>query len=96
MQDFFHQRVEWLLKQLKLDYDVIDSLEHLALSDIPDLIKRAKALQAYRGEEDFIRLVIGFKRVSNIINEEKILCLYKKVSFSRKKKSFIFGITEAS
>jgi len=71
VQDFFHQRVEWLLKQLKLDYDVIDSLEHLALNDIPDLIQRAKALQAYRAEEDFIRLVIGFKRVSNIINGEK-------------------------
>ena len=71
VQNFFHQRVAWLLKQLKLDYDVIDSLEHLTLGDIPDLIQRAKALQAYRSKEDFIRLVIGFKRVSNIINEEK-------------------------
>ena len=91
VQDFFHQRVEWLLKQLKLDYDVIDSLEHLALSDIPDLIKRAKALQAYRGEEDFIRLVIGFKRVSNIINEEKDFVPLQESLFQQKEEELLYS-----
>lgn len=91
VQDFFHQRVEWLLKQLKLDYDVIDSLEHLALNDIPDLIQRAKALQAYRAEEDFIRLVIGFKRVSNIINGEKEFVPLKEDLFQQEEEKILYS-----
>jgi glycyl-tRNA synthetase beta chain len=71
VEGFFHQRVEWLLRQLDLDYDVIDSLTHLSLGDLPDLKLRAVSLQSYRTREDFIRLVIGFKRVSNIINGEE-------------------------
>ncbi|MBW6513454.1 MAG: glycine--tRNA ligase subunit beta [Candidatus Syntrophosphaera sp.] len=67
VQNFFRQRVEWLLKQLQIDYDVIDSVMHLSLGDLPDLRHRALALQDYRTREDFQRLVIGFKRVSNII-----------------------------
>lgn len=71
VQSFFRQRVEWLLRQLNLDYDVIDSLMHLSLGDLPDLKARALALQCFRSREDFLRLVIGFKRVANIISEEQ-------------------------
>lgn len=71
VQSFFRQRVDWLLKQMELDYDVIDSLMHLSLGDLPDLKQRALALQSFRTREDFLRLVIGFKRVANIINAER-------------------------
>ncbi len=70
VQAFFRQRVEWLLRQLDMDYDVIDSLRHLSLGDLPDLKQRGLALQSFRGREDFLRLVIGFKRVANIIEKE--------------------------
>ena len=73
LQAFFTQRVHWLLNQLKLDYDVIDSLKHLALKNLSDLKNRGLALQTYRSRDDFLRLVIGFKRVSNIIEAEKDL-----------------------
>ncbi|MDP8267402.1 MAG: glycine--tRNA ligase subunit beta [Candidatus Tenebribacter davisii] len=65
--DFFKQRVNWLLKQEQIDYDVIDSVMHIDLTNIPDLLHRAKALQNFKQREDFIKLVLGFKRVSNII-----------------------------
>jgi glycyl-tRNA synthetase beta chain len=65
--DFFKQRVNWLLKQTEIDYDVIESVMHIDHSNIPDLILRAKALQNFKQREDFIKLVLGFKRVSNII-----------------------------
>lgn len=73
LQSFFTQRVHWLLSQLKLDYDVIDSLKHLALRNLSDLKNRALALQNKRSRDDFLRLVIGFKRVANIIEAEKEL-----------------------
>ncbi len=71
VQAFFRQRVEWLLRQLDLDYDVIDSLKHLSLGDLPDLKRRGLALQSFRSREDFLGLVIGFKRVANIIQTDQ-------------------------
>jgi len=68
---FFKQRIKWLLQQKKIDYDVIDSVMHIDFSNIPDLVKRAEVLQKFKQREDFIRLVLGFKRVSNIIAEVK-------------------------
>ncbi len=65
--EFFKQRIKWLLQQKEIDYDVIDSVMHIDFSNIPDLIKRAKVLRKFKQQEDFIRLVLGFKRVSNII-----------------------------
>ncbi len=70
--NFFQKRVEWLLKQKKIDYDIIDSVTHISFANIPDLIKRAKALQKLKRQEHFIRLVLGFKRVSNIILDTEI------------------------
>ncbi|MCB5225074.1 MAG: glycine--tRNA ligase subunit beta [Candidatus Cloacimonadaceae bacterium] len=81
LQAFFTQRVHWLLSQLKLDYDVIDSLKHLSLGNLSDLKNRGLALQSYRGRDDFLRLVIGFKRVANIINEEDDLPLLDESLF---------------
>ena len=69
--DFFKQRVEWLLKQKGIDYDVTESVMHIDHNNIPDLVHRALALQNFKKREDFINLVLGFKRVSNIISEVK-------------------------
>ncbi len=71
--DFFKQRVNWLLKQRGIDYDVIESVMHIDHSNIPDLVHRAEALKNFLQREDFIKLVLGFKRVSNIIAEAKNL-----------------------
>jgi glycyl-tRNA synthetase beta chain len=73
LYDYFRQRVHWLLKESKIDYDVIDSVMHIDYSDIMDLKHRAQDLQKFKQREDFRKLVIGFKRVSNIIAEAKNL-----------------------
>lgn len=65
--EFFRQRVNWLLKEMKVDYDIINSVMHIDHEHIPDLVNRARALQELKPDPDFIKLVIGFKRVSNII-----------------------------
>ena len=46
---------------------------HIDHSNITDLKQRASDLQKFKQREDFIKLVIGFKRVSNIIAEAKNL-----------------------
>jgi len=67
VNEFFKQRVNWLLKQTNLDYDIIESVMHINFANISDLKKRALDLQKFKQREDFKALVTGFKRVSNII-----------------------------
>ncbi len=71
VKEFFHQRINWLLKQEGIGYDVIESVMHIDKRNIPDLLKRARAVEKFRQREDFIQLVLGFKRVSNIISERE-------------------------
>ncbi len=66
---FFRGRLKWLLQQYNIDYDVIDSVMHIDSARPVELRYRALALQSARLKPDFIKLVIGFKRVSNIIAE---------------------------
>ncbi|MCB5229834.1 MAG: glycine--tRNA ligase subunit beta [Candidatus Cloacimonetes bacterium] len=66
---FIRQRVEWLLKQEGIAYDVIDSLEHLPISSLASFESQALALGKVRETDDFMRLVIGFKRVANILDK---------------------------
>lgn len=88
--NFFRQRVEWLLSQLNLDYDVIDSLKHLSLSDLPDFRRRAFALQDYRSKPEFLHLVIGFKRVSNIIAEIPEFATVNDACFTEEQEKVLF------
>jgi len=69
IHNFLEQRIIGLLKTSGIAYDVIDSVLHIDKSRINDLENRAGALNALKSHEDFIKLVIGFKRVSNIIAE---------------------------
>ncbi len=71
VKEFFNQRINWLLKQEGIGYDVIESVMHIDKRNIPDLLKRARAVERFRQREDFIQLVLGFKRVSNIISERE-------------------------
>ncbi len=71
LKNYFMQRVEWLLKQSGIPYDVIAAVIHARIRSIPDFIAKARSLQSQKEEDDFIRLVTGYKRVANIIANEK-------------------------
>lgn len=71
VKNFFGQRVAWLLKEMGIAYDVVASVMHSAYSSVDDLMARATALNALKQEAAFIRLVIGFKRVANIIAQSQ-------------------------
>jgi glycyl-tRNA synthetase beta chain len=66
---FMKQRINWFLQEKGIDYDIIDSVMHIDHNNIPDLFKRAMALQELKSSSSFINLVTGFKRVSNIIEK---------------------------
>lgn len=65
---FFRQRAEWLFKQKDIAYDVLDSLAHLPIGAMASFYKQAQAITKIRESEDFTKLVIGFKRVANILS----------------------------
>jgi len=69
VKSFFAQRVVWLLKEYGIAYDVVAAVMQTGYTSLDDLLAKAKALDALKKEESFIRLVIGFKRVANIIAE---------------------------
>ena len=69
LHSFIEQRITGLLKTKGIAYDVIDSVMHIDKSHIYDLENRAKALNDLKSKPNFIHLVIGFKRVANIIAE---------------------------
>jgi glycyl-tRNA synthetase beta chain len=69
--DFFKQRIIWFLQQQKIEADVIKSVMHIDFYSVTDAIQRAQDLQSYKMRDDFQKLVTGFKRVANIIEQEK-------------------------
>lgn len=71
VKDFLHQRINWYLKQEGIGYDVIESVMHIDHNNIPDILQRAIDVESFRKEDEFVSLVLGFKRVSNIISKEE-------------------------
>jgi len=76
VKDFMKQRINWFLQEKGIDYDVIDSVMHIDHNYIPTLWNRAWALQNLKNSNEFINLVAGFKRVSNIIDDKKGSCSF--------------------
>jgi glycyl-tRNA synthetase beta chain len=73
VKDFFAQRVEWFMQQDKIAYDVIDSIKHVGWDNLPLTIKRASDIQSYRNSDEFLNLVGGYKRVSNILAKADVV-----------------------
>lgn len=69
--DFLKQRIKWLMEVNNFEYDVIDSLSHLSWNNLLDIKVRLNDISQFKTNDDFIKLVLGFKRVSNIIEKQK-------------------------
>lgn len=69
--DFFSQRVKKHLENYKIEYDVIDAVMESGFANISDTILRAKNLQNLKSKDEFRKLIIGFKRVANILSSSK-------------------------
>jgi glycyl-tRNA synthetase beta chain len=67
---FFHERVEFYLRDLRaFNYDVVNAVLAAGFDDVRDAIARAEALTAVRGSEDFAAISAAFKRMKNIVRQ---------------------------
>ncbi|NLM42501.1 MAG: glycine--tRNA ligase subunit beta, partial [Clostridiales bacterium] len=64
--DFFKQRLRNVLLDRDYDYDVIDSVLKVGLTDIQDSFLRIEELAKWKKREDFLDIVSSFIRVSNL------------------------------
>ncbi|MFQ5906783.1 MAG: glycine--tRNA ligase subunit beta, partial [bacterium] len=65
--DFFTSRMESFLEEKGIRYDIADAVMAPGLDDLYDAAERARALSQFRQSEEFRSLVVGQKRVVNIL-----------------------------
>lgn len=70
---FLQQRLENLLGEMGISYDVINAIQSISLAqgDLCSAQRRASALQEFRAQEDFRDLLAGFNRSANILRSAK-------------------------
>ncbi|AGB41787.1 glycyl-tRNA synthetase, tetrameric type, beta subunit [Halobacteroides halobius DSM 5150] len=74
--DFFKLRLEKLLEEADIRYDVRDAILATDCSDIHDTLIRAKAVMEFRAKDEFDDLIAVFNRVNNLAqkaSEESIV-----------------------
>jgi glycyl-tRNA synthetase beta chain len=67
IQGFFEGRLRFLLAERGYTYDCVNASLAAGWDDPLDAFERARALEAMRGEPDFLALAAGFKRIANIL-----------------------------
>lgn len=65
--EFFKDRLKNQLLSQELSFDSIDAVLSAPWHDIVDAVKRIKALEGFKKDPACARLVVAFKRVSNIL-----------------------------
>jgi glycyl-tRNA synthetase beta chain len=76
VENFFRDRIKYIFEEMGFAYDEIDASLSNVLDDIYEAYRRVYALHEYRRNKDFADLLISFKRMWNIVRDEK------KFSFS--------------
>ncbi|MBM7556254.1 glycine--tRNA ligase subunit beta [Halanaerobacter jeridensis] len=71
LMDFFALRLEKLLEDNEIRYDVINAVLATDFSDVNDTILRADAVMKFRNEEGFAELITAFERASNLADKGK-------------------------
>ncbi len=66
--EFIGARAKTILTDEGFRYDEIDAVMTQGSSDYLELYRRARALNSFRSDEKFSELLLGFKRMNNIVN----------------------------
>jgi glycyl-tRNA synthetase beta chain len=69
---FIQNRVTRMLAEEGYDKDVVAAVASVSIDDLPDVWRRAEALQKLKGAADFEPLAAGFKRVVNILRKTEV------------------------
>jgi glycyl-tRNA synthetase beta chain len=92
VQSFFHERLEFYLKEAGYAYDVVNAVLAADSDDVVDAARRAEALTIARSSQeakDFEAVCISFKRIKNILNQAE----EKKISIPDHPSEFLFDKT---
>ncbi|SHI88668.1 glycine--tRNA ligase subunit beta [Lutispora thermophila] len=71
--DFFKQRLKNVLLDRNYEYDVIDSVLNVGLTDIEDAMLRVKELSQWKNQVDFLAIASSFNRVSNLASKAETM-----------------------
>ncbi len=67
LKDFFVERMDRYLEDQGYRYDEVDAVIAVWQGDVSDTRKRCEAIRVFRDSPEFVKLVIGQKRVRNIL-----------------------------
>jgi len=68
--EFFELRLEKLLESKEIRYDVISAVLATEITEVNDLLNRAKQFMKFRKQEGFSELITAFERVSNLATKK--------------------------
>jgi glycyl-tRNA synthetase beta chain len=69
---FLERRVRFLLQKDGVPYDIVNAVFANGIETVHDVVDRAEALQAIRGEPDFEALATSYKRIKNILTKQEM------------------------
>jgi len=70
LQDFFHQRLRFVLQEQGLRYDTVEAALEIGSDDLNRAVKRAVVLSEKRQEEPFVAYVQAYTRCFNLTKKE--------------------------
>ena len=89
--NYFKQRIEWYLKSVGFDYDIVESVLINENYNIFELIQKAEVLKNIKGTSEFDSLVSGYKRAANIISKVKVFEKVDRDLFSEEAETLLFS-----
>ncbi|MFO8084837.1 MAG: glycine--tRNA ligase subunit beta [Desulfobacterales bacterium] len=66
---FIKNRISRMLEEEQISKDVVGAIVDVSIDHVPNIWKRAKALDSLKAQPDFEPLAVAFKRVVNIIKK---------------------------
>ncbi|AET70381.1 glycyl-tRNA synthetase, tetrameric type, beta subunit [Desulfosporosinus orientis DSM 765] len=73
LQDFFQQRVRFVLQEQGLRYDTVDAVLAFGCDDINRVVKKARVLSEKRVEEAFVLYAQSYTRCFNLTKKEVLV-----------------------
>jgi glycyl-tRNA synthetase beta chain len=71
LKQFLISRCEAFLTDRKFSYDIVRAVSRVAWPEPARAVQRCRGFKAIRGDDAFERLIIGVKRVGNILGPDK-------------------------
>ena len=91
---FFTSRMEAFLEEKGIRHDITDAVMAVGLDDLYDAAERALAISKFKQSEEFKSLVMGQKRVANILKGVEIETKLDKSALAETEEKRLFTLTK--